>query len=723
MKSAEIREKFLDFFAKCGHTIIPSSPLLSTDPTVLFTTAGMQQFKDYYLEKPSPYGKRACSCQKCFRTSDIEEVGDNKHLTFLEMLGNFSFGDYFKERAIKYAMEFLVDNLKIKKERLWITVFKGSKSAQMIPKDLDYNPPTIHIPPRGPDESRGGRKGGRSPVNPHPGLPPDIESKRIWLGLGIPKERIFEFGMEDNFWGPTGLEGPCGPTTEIHYDLTLEPCKKGPPTTFQRGKFGQTNYTKSGGGCRPNCECGRFVELWNLVFNEYYQNRKKELSSLKQKGVDTGMGLERLVMVVNQKKSVFETDLFFPIISKIKEMMKIKDIKEPSSFNRLFAPLIAIAQDKEKLNEELKKLKYLHLFRIISDHIKGSIFLASEGIIPSNVEEGYVLRRILRRTIRFGKLLNLPKPNTRAKLSAGPVPHRNEVSGAGNFLIPLAQKVIEIYKDIYPEVKSRETDILTIIQKEEEKFKKTLEKGLKQFEKIAKAPQFRAKKMIPGERVFWLFETYGFPLELTEELAKEKGFGIDKEGFREAFRKHQEISRAGVERKFGGIGKEAGHEATKLHTATHLLHRALREVLGKDVRQMGSDISPQRLRFDFTHPQKMTSGEIKKVENLVNQKIKEDLEVKKEEMPYRGAIKIGALAFFKEKYPEIVIVYLIGDPSDPSGQVFSKEICAGPHVNRTSELGHFKIIKEESSGAGIRRIRAILLPASQRGSGRLGISP
>lgn len=654
MKSVEIREKFLDFFEKRGHQIVPSSLLLSTDPTVLFTTAGMQQFKDYYLEKPSPYGKRACSCQKCFRTSDIEEVGDNKHLTFLEMLGNFSFGDYFKEGAIELAYELLNSKFKIQNSRLWITYFKGDKE-----------------------------------------IPEDKGSKEIWQKLGISKERIFGFGREDNFWGPTGLEGPCGPTTEIHYDLTLKPCKKGK-------------------NCRPNCECGRFVELWNLVFNEYYQNRKKELSSLKQKGVDTGMGLERLAMVVNQKKSVFETDLFFPIISKIKEMMKIKDIKEPSSFNRLFAPLIAVEQDKEKLNEELKKLKYLHLFRIISDHIKGSIFLASEGIIPSNVEEGYVLRRILRRTIRFGKLLNLPKPNTRAKPStgaehsAGLVRDLNEVSGAGNFLIPLAQKVIEIYKDIYPEVKSRETDILTIIQKEEEKFEKTLEKGLKQFEKIAKAPQFREKKVIPGERVFWLFETYGFPLELTEELAKEKGFGVDKEGFQKAFRKHQEISRAGVERKFGGIGKEAGYEATKLHTATHLLHQALREVLGKDVRQTGSDINPQRLRFDFTHPQKMTPEETKKVENLINQKIKEDLEVKKEEMSYQGAIKIGALAFFKEKYPEIVIVYSIGDPSDPSGQVFSKEICAGPHVNRTSELGHFKIIKEESSGAGIRRIRAIL---------------
>ncbi|KPJ71424.1 hypothetical protein AMJ50_02190 [Parcubacteria bacterium DG_74_3] len=577
MLSKKPRKEFLTFFEKRGHQIVASSSLIPTDTTVLFTTAGMQQFKEYFLGKRSPFSNKVASCQKCFRTSDIGEVGDERHLTFLEMLGNFSFGDYFKEGAVKYALDFLVQELGLEKEKIWITVFKGE---------------------------------GR--------VPEDKESKRIWQSLGIPKERIFGFDRKDNFWGPTGLEGPCGPSTEIHYDLTSQPCQKG------------TN-------CIPNCDCNRFIELWNLVFNEYYQNREGQLTPLKQRGVDTGMGLERLAMVCQNKKSVYETDLFFPIMVEI-----------PGK------------------DERAK--------RVIADHIKSAVFLASEDILPSNVEQGYILRRILRRAIRYGKILNLPK----------------------NFLIPLAQKVIEIYRDIYPEVQFRQADILTVIQNEEEKFSKTLEKGLKQFEKIS------ARGDISGVDAFHLYDTYGFPLELTEELARERGLKTNKKGFQEAFEKHQEISRAGVEKKFGGIGKETSPEAIRLHTATHLLHQALREVLGLHVKQMGSDITSERLRFDFSHPKQMTEEEIKKVENLVNQKIKEDLEIKKEEMPHKEAIKKGALAFFKEKYPEKVTVYSINN--------FSKEICAGPHVQRTLELGFFNIVKEESSGAGVRRIRATLIP-------------
>lgn len=560
MSSKKLRQEFLDFFEKREHKIVPSSSLLPTDPSVLFTTAGMQQFKPYYLGEKSPYGLNVASCQKCFRTSDIEEVGDERHLTFLEMLGNFSFGGYFKEEAIKLAYEFLFIELKLPLNNVIFTVFGGDRE-----------------------------------------LPEDKDSTEIWKKLGIPESKIKKSGREDNFWGPTGKEGPCGPTTEIHI--------KG-------------------------------IEVWNLVFNEYYQDENKKLTPLKQKGVDTGMGLERLTMIVQGKSSVFETDLFFPIINELRIT-----------------------------NYELRNIK---AERIIADHIKGAVFLISEGILPSNVERGYVLRRILRRAIRYRKLLNLPK----------------------NFLIPLAQKVIEIYQDVYPEVKSNESEILTVIQNEEEKFEKTLAEGLKQFEKIAKRGD------ISGIDAFHLFDTYGFPLELTRELAKEKNLKVDIEGFQGALEKHREISRAGAEKKFGGIGKEATYEATKLHTATHLLQAALREILGKHVKQMGSDITSQRLRFDFSHPQKMTKEEIKKVEDLVNQKIKEDLEVKKEEMPYEEAIKSGALSFFKEKYPERVTVYTIGD--------FSKEICGGPHVKRTSELGLFKIIKEESCGAGIRRIRAIL---------------
>jgi len=434
-------------------------------------------------------------------------------------------------------------------------------------------------------------------------VPFDEESFLIWKKLAIPENKIKKSSRKDNFWGPTGKEGPCGPTTEIHLDE---------------------------------------IELWNLVFNEYYQDEKGKLTLLEQKGVDTGMGLERLVMVCQGKSSVYETDLFLPIIR------EISNLKSQNS----------------KLNQKVE--------RIIADHIKSSVFLISEGIFPSNIERGYVLRRILRRAIRYGKLLNLPK----------------------NFLIPISQKVVEIYKDIYPEIKSKEAETLTVIQNEEEKFEKTLEIGLKQFEKIS------TKGNISGIDAFHLYDTYGFPLELTIELAKEKNLKVDEKGFQEAFKKHQEISRAGVEKKFGGIGKEATIAATKLHTATHLLHAALRKILGVNVKQMGSDITPQRLRFDFSHHQKMTQNEIKKVEELVNQKIEEDLEVKKEEMNLNEALKSGALSFFKEKYPEKVTVY--------SMNLFSKEICAGPHVNRTSELGHFKIIKEESVSAGIRRIRAIL---------------
>lgn len=555
MSSTELRKRFLDFFSKRGHAIVSSSSLIPTDPSVLFTTAGMQQFKPYYLGGKSPYGSNVASFQKCFRTSDIEEVGDESHLTFLEMLGNFSFGGYFKKEAIKLAYEFLFNELKIPLEDVIFTVFEGDKD-----------------------------------------VPEDKESIEIWRSLGVGEDKIKKCGRGDNFWGPTGLEGPCGPTTEIHI---------------------------------------RGIEVWNLVFNEYYQDKDKGLTPLGQKGVDTGMGLERLAMAVQGKKNIFETDLFGPILKEV-----------PGS------------------DEKSRK--------IIADHAKGAVFLISEGILPSNVERGYVLRRILRRAIRYGKLLNLPE----------------------EFLIPLAQKTIEIYKDVYPELESKEEEILTVIQREEEKFEKTLEAGLKEFEKRYKEGVFATSAS--GLTAFDLYQNYGFPLELTEELVKEKELKIDEESFKEAFRRHQEVSRAGAESKFGG----GGEFSPKLHTATHLLHAALRKILGGHVKQMGSDITSQRLRFDFSHSQKLTAEEIKKVEDLINQKIKEDLEIKREEMSYEDALSSGALAFFKEKYPERVVVYTISD--------FSKEICAGPHVKKTSGLGLFKIIKEESSGAGVRRIKAVL---------------
>jgi len=592
MEFSQIRKAFLEFFEKRGHKVVPSSSLLPTDPSVLFTTAGMQQFKEYYLERESPYGNRVVSCQKCFRTSDIDEVGDSSHLTFLEMLGNFSFAasaeasgeggeSYFKEEAISWAYEFMTKEMSLEID--YVSVFAGDKN-----------------------------------------VPEDKESQKIWINLGIPKEKIKKFGREDNFWGPTGEEGPCGPTSEV--------------------------YIKG-------------VEVWNLVFNEYFMSKDKKLTFLKKKGIDTGMGLERLAMMVQKKNNVFETDLFEPILRELRSM-----------------------------NHELKDKGLIEKSeRIIADHIKSSVFLASEGIMPSNVERGYVLRRILRRAIRYGKVLDLPK----------------------NFLIPLAKKVIEIYQENYPVVKSKETDILTAIQNEEEKFEKTLERGLKELNKMIEGWKGEASRIsestkpfdrIRGESAFYIYETYGFPLELIQEELTRHLLLVDEKEFKDAFDKahkaHQEISRAGAEKKFGGVGENASYEQAKLHTATHLLHQALREVLGSHVGQMGSDINPQRLRFDFSHPAKMTAEEIRKTEDLVNQKIKENLEIKKEEMDYQKALGSGALAFFKEKYPEKVNVYSIG--------TFSKEICAGPHVNRTSELGRFKIVKEESSGAGVRRIRATL---------------
>ncbi|XOB46237.1 MAG: alanine--tRNA ligase [Candidatus Nealsonbacteria bacterium] len=603
MISKEIRKKFLNFFRKKGHKIVPSSSLLPEDTTVLFTTAGMQQFTLYLQGEKDPivdFGRRhLASCQKCFRTDDIDEVGDDTHHTFFEMLGNWSIGQdaekgYFKEGAVKYALEFFVDVLGLDKNRLWVTIFKGEKN-----------------------------------------IPKDEELRRIWQENRIPEERIREFGIKDNFWGPVGKRGPCGPCSEIFYD---------------RGE----SFGCGAVECGPNCgNCKRFVELWNLVFMEYFKDEDGSYKLLSQKNVDTGVGFERLAALLQHKSSAYETDLFLPVIQELERI-------------------------SSKKYEELRELKEeKRIFRILADHIRSIVFLTADGVLPSNVEQGYILRRILRRAIRFGKVLNLPN----------------------NFLVPLAKKVIEIYKDVYPEVKSSQTDSLTVIQKEEERFEKTLKKGLKQLEKVS------AKGKISGSDAFHLYDTYGFPLELTEELAKEKGIKVDKEGFKEEFKKHQEISRAGVEKKFGGIGKGATYTATKLHTATHLLHQSLRNVLGFHVKQMGSDITPQRLRFDFSHPQKLTDKELKRIQDLVNQKIKEDLEVIKEELPYQTAVKSGALAFFKDKYPDRVTVYSI---RESGGKIFSKEICAGPHENSTGELGHFKIVKEESVGAGIRRIRAIL---------------
>jgi len=612
MKSNDIRKKFLNFFKNKNHKIIPSSSLIPSDSTVLFNSAGMQQFntvlsgEENVIEK---FGSRILtSCQKCFRSNDIEKVGDDTHNTFFEMLGNWSVGKddkegYFKEKAIEYALEFFCDVLGLEKNRIWVTIFKGDKN-----------------------------------------IPKDEESIEIWQKNGIPKERIIEFGMQDNFWGPVASTGPCGPCSEIHFD---------------RGeKFGCGKKT-----CGPNCpDCQRFVELWNLVFMEYNKNKDSEYVKLPQKNVDTGIGFERLIAILENKNSAYETDLFLPLIKAIEALSdkKYKDAKKS--------------------------------FRIISDHIRAAVFLITEGITPSNIGSGYILRRILRSSIRHAEILNLKK----------------------YWYIDLIKKTLDIYKEVYPEIKNKETDIITIIQNEEEKFEKSLKKGLIQFDKLleAKINSEQKSKIITGKEIFDLYQSYGFPLEMTEELAKEKGFELDKKDFQKEFKHHQEISREGADKKFGGHGiseikdQESKIKIIKLHTTTHLLQSALREILGDKVKQMGSNINSERLRFDFSFDRKLTDQEIKKIEDLVNKKIKENLNILEEDMPFETAIKTGALSFFKEKYPRNVKVYTM--INQKTKEVFSKEICAGPHIKNTSELNLFKITKQESSGANVRRIKAII---------------
>ena len=591
MTSQEIRGKFLEFFEKKGHKIVPSSSLVPEgDLSVLLTTAGMQQFKPYFTGDKDPMkdfgSRRTASVQKSFRTSDIDEVGDESHLTFFEMLGHFSFGDYFKKETIEWTFELLTKIFGIDKERISASVFKGD---QKIPKDQ--------------------------------------ESYDAWLRF-LPAEKI-KLGLREdgNIWGPAGPEGPCGACNEVYVDG---------------------------------------LEVATLVFMEYFYSKDDVFAPLKQKGVDVGWGFERLVKVIQSSPTVFETDLFLPII----EMIPHQDIVG-------------------NLNKEAR------LVRIIADHIRGATFLIADGILPSNIAQGYILRRLLRRAIRYGRILNLDK----------------------NFLVSLSQKVIEICKEFYPELRVKRDDILTVIQKEEEKFSKTLKNGLKELEKMLAA---KADKIISGNDAFYLYESYGFPMELTRELAKEKGFLIDESGWETALKKHQEISRAGAEKKFGGHGLEKVpsskfqvpssdvEKITRLHTATHLLHQALHDVLGgiAEIKQMGSDITEERTRFDFTFPRKLIPEEIKKIENIVNDKIKLDLPVYAQKMPKEKALKLEAKAFFKEKYPDEVNVYSVGDPD--LSKAYSKEFCGGPHVKSTGEIGSFKIIKEESSSAGIRRIRAIV---------------
>lgn len=567
MTSKEIRDLFLEFFKQRGHAIVPSSSLVSEDPSVLFTTAGMQQFKPYYLGEKSPHGENAVSIQKCFRTSDIDSVGDESHLTFFEMLGNFSFGGYFKEKAIEHAYEFIAKELKLEIE--YVSVFGGDKEND---------------------------------------IPPDEESEKIWKKIDGNIE-IKKAKKEDNFWGPTGDEGPCGPTTEIYING---------------------------------------IEVWNIVFNEYYKNKEGKFTKLKTPGVDTGMGLERLTMVAQQTPTVFETDLFADIAK-----------------DELGRPLIP---------DQLP----LGVKRTTLDHARGIALLIADGLLPSNKDAGYVLRRLMRRIITYEQIANNPD------FSVKKIFHR------------ISQKYGEFYPGLDFAVISR------VFDEENAKFAAALKQGLKEMDKT---------EFIDADIAFNFYQSYGLPYEIIKELGKERAEKLTREGFDAEFKKHQEVSRAGLTQKFGGHGlKEDGEvvgatetekqEIAKLHTATHLLHQALFDLFGDQIKQMGSDINPQRLRFDFPFERKLTPEEIAKLEKAVNQKIKEKLPVEIKEKSKEEAAAEGAKAFFKAKYPDRVKVYSIGD--------YSKEICNGPHADNTSEIGWFKILKEESVGAGVRRIKAAI---------------
>ena len=583
MKAIEIRNKYLNFFKEHGHVVIPSAPLIpENDPSVLFTTAGMQPLVPYLLGEPHPAGKRLTDYQKCVRTNDIEEVGDNRHLTYFEMLGNWSLGDYFKEESIQMSYDFLTKELNIPAEKISVTCFAGDKDC-----------------------------------------PRDTVTAECWKKAGIPEERIYYFGKDDNWW-IAGEEGPCGPDTEMFYDTGKPKCSE---------------------HCNPSCDCGKYVEIWNNVFMEYFKDKDGKYTKLKQHNVDTGLGLERMAMLLQGKETPFETELFAPVMDKLVELQKVDNIASR---------------------------------RIVAEHLRSSMMITCDGGRPSNIDRGYILRRLIRRMIR----------------------HMNKLQISLDELSTLIDINVENLKEMYPALETNKEIIKTVILEEKDKFVKTLTKGEKEFYKEIENVKKQGKNIVPGEMVFRLYDTYGFPPEVTKELATENGMEIDKEKFDELFKKHQEKSRAGAEQKFKGGLASTGEMETKYHTATHLLNAALKQVLGSHVHQRGSNITEERMRFDFSHPTKMTDEEKQKTEDLVNKWIREAIPVEHLEMKKEDAIKMGAEAMFIEKYGDIVSVYKIGD--------ISLELCGGPHVSNTSELGHFKIKKEESSSSGVRRIKAVL---------------
>ena len=583
MKAIEIRNKYLNYFKNHGHSVIPSAPLIpENDPSVLFTTAGMQPLVPYLLGEVHPLGTRLTDYQKCVRTNDIEEVGDNRHLTYFEMLGNWSLGDYFKEESIQMSYDFLTQELNIPAEKLSVTCFAGDEDCER-----------------------------------------DTVTAECWKKAGIPEERIYFFGKDDNWW-IAGEEGPCGPDTEMFYDTGKPKCSE---------------------GCNPSCGCGKYVEIWNNVFMEFFKDKEGKYTKLKQHNVDTGLGLERMTMLLQGKETPFETELFAPIMDKLVELQKVDNIASR---------------------------------RIVAEHLRSSMMIICDGGRPSNVDRGYILRRLIRRMIR----------------------HMNKLQISLDELETLIDINVENLKEMYPALETNKETIKTVILEEKDKFVKTLTKGEKEFAREMETVKAEGKDTIPGTMVFRLYDTYGFPPEVTEELATENGMKIDKEEFEKLFKEHQEKSRAGAEQKFKGGLASTGEMETKYHTATHLLNAALKQVLGSHVHQRGSNITAERMRFDFSHPAKMTDEEKQKTEDLVNEWIQAAIPVEHMEMKKEEAIKQGAEAMFIEKYGDVVSVYKIGDKS--------LELCGGPHVSNTSELGHFKIKKEESSSSGIRRIKAVL---------------
>ena len=596
----ELRDMYLKFFESKGHKIIPGASVIpENDPTVLFTTAGMHPLVPYLMgAMEHPAGTRLTDVQKCVRTGDIDEVGDSAHLTFFEMLGNWSLNDYFKKEAISWSFEFLTQHLGFSPDQLSVTVFKGEG------------------------------------VEGEPGyIPADEEAAAIWRSLGIPDERIYRLPREDNWWGPAGTTGPCGPDTEMFID---------------------TGKPKCGPDCRPGCHCGKFIEIWNDVFMQYNKNAEGKFEPLGRHNVDTGMGVERTICMMSGAPTVYDTEIFAPIMAKIDELSTVTP------------------EDAELA---------LRARRIIADHMRTATFILCDpkgGVKPGNIGANYVLRRLIRRAVRYSRFLGI----------------------APGFTVKLAEVICEKYKHVYPELAVNLETCKIDLEAEENRFNQTLDKGEAMFNKVAEQLKAHGQTQISGKTAFKLYDTFGFPFEMTLEMADKAGLTVDKEGFEEANRKHQELSRTTSAGSFKAGLQDNSEVVTRMHTATHLLHAALHKVLGPTANQKGSNITAERLRFDFTWPEPMTVEQKAEVEKLVNEWIAQGIEVTKKMTTVEEAKKEGAMALFGAKYGDQVSLYTIGD--------VSKEICCGPHVTNTKELGSFKIQKEQSSSAGVRRIKAVI---------------